>query len=113
MSQHTQGLLPHLAHHHQQPTDSGSLDDDGDDGSDGFTGHVETPSSDSTERRCSVDDQNVIQEAVECMMGVAARVNEMKAGHRSDVRVQELQSELSGWYGSDLTTYGPIIIEVS
>jgi len=108
MLQNTQGLQEQQQQQHlndMQPTGGGL------NGSDNC-GIEGTPATDCAPNFFG-DAQDVIQAAVSSMMGVAARVNEMKAGHRWHVRIQELQSELSGWYGPDLTRYGPILLEVS
>jgi len=56
---------------------------------------------------------DVIQRALDGMVNVAIRINEMKRQHERTVRVQEIQSRLYGWHGDDLTTLGDLILEVS
>uniref|UniRef100_A0A8C5H0Q1 Pleckstrin homology domain-containing family G member 3-like n=1 Tax=Gouania willdenowi TaxID=441366 RepID=A0A8C5H0Q1_GOUWI len=53
----------------------------------------------------------VIQEAMNTMTGVAWYINDMKRKHEHAVRVQEIQSLLINWKGSDLTTYGELVLE--
>ncbi|XP_034051519.1 LOW QUALITY PROTEIN: pleckstrin homology domain-containing family G member 3 [Thalassophryne amazonica] len=53
----------------------------------------------------------VVQEAIDTMMGVAWYINDMKRKHEHAVRVQEIQSLLINWKGSDLTTYGELVLE--
>ncbi|XP_033498313.2 pleckstrin homology domain-containing family G member 3 isoform X1 [Epinephelus lanceolatus] len=53
----------------------------------------------------------VIQEAIDTMTGVAWYINDMKRKHEHAVRVQEIQSLLINWKGSDLTTYGELVLE--
>lgn len=45
------------------------------------------------------------------MTGVAEQINEMKRKHESAVHVHEVQSQLQGWPGNDLTTYGELTLE--
>ena len=52
-----------------------------------------------------------LQAAHETMTNVAVRINEMKGKHDDAVRVQELQSQLQGWPGNDLTFYGELLIK--
>ena len=56
--------------------------------------------------------RDVIQRALDGMVDVAGRINEMKRQHERAVRVQEIQSRLYGWHGNDLTTLGDLILEV-
>lgn len=56
---------------------------------------------------------DVIQCALNGMVDVAVRINEMKRQHERTVRVQEIQSRLYDWRGDDLTTFGDLILEVS
>ncbi|XP_045918557.1 pleckstrin homology domain-containing family G member 3 isoform X3 [Micropterus dolomieu] len=53
----------------------------------------------------------VIQEAIDTMTGVAWYINDMKRKHEHAVRVQEIQSLLINWKGPDLTTYGELVLE--
>ncbi|XP_028994046.1 pleckstrin homology domain-containing family G member 3 isoform X2 [Betta splendens] len=55
----------------------------------------------------------VVQEAIATMTGVAWYINDMKRKHEHAVRVQEIQSLLINWKGSDLTTYGELVLEGS
>ncbi|XP_022051200.2 pleckstrin homology domain-containing family G member 3 isoform X2 [Acanthochromis polyacanthus] len=57
------------------------------------------------------DGYEVIQEAIDTMTGVAWYINDMKRKHEHAVRVQEIQSLLINWKGSDLTTYGELVLE--
>lgn len=45
------------------------------------------------------------------MTGIASDINEMKRKHEHTVRVQEIQSQLYGWNGADLTALGELIAE--
>lgn len=45
------------------------------------------------------------------MTSVAAHINTMKQKHEHAVRVQEIQSQLYGWTGPDLTALGELIAE--
>jgi len=54
----------------------------------------------------------MIERALEGMVGVARSINEMRRQHEHAVRVQEIQSHLFGWDGADLTTLGDLILEV-
>lgn len=45
------------------------------------------------------------------MTGVAEQINEMKRKHESAVHVHEVQSQLQGWGGNDLTSYGELTLE--
>lgn len=45
------------------------------------------------------------------MTDVAEQINEMKRKHESAVHVHEVQSQLQGWGGNDLTTYGELTLE--
>lgn len=47
------------------------------------------------------------------MTSVADHINNMKRKHEIAVRIQEIQSQLYGWIGSDLTTLGDLIAEGS
>ncbi|XP_060938421.1 pleckstrin homology domain-containing family G member 3 isoform X2 [Limanda limanda] len=53
----------------------------------------------------------VVQEAIDTMTGVAWYINDMKRKHEHAVRVQEIQSLLINWKGPDLTTYGELVLE--
>jgi len=58
------------------------------------------------------DGHDVIERALQGMVGVACSINEMRRQHENAVRVQEIQSHLYGWDGADLTTLGDLILEV-
>lgn len=45
------------------------------------------------------------------MTSVANHINTMKRKHEHAVRVQEIQSQLYGWNGRDLTALGELIAE--
>lgn len=45
------------------------------------------------------------------MTSVASSINTMKRKHEHAVRVHEIQSQLYGWTGPDLTTLGELIAE--
>lgn len=45
------------------------------------------------------------------MTGIASDINNMKRKHEHAVRVQEIQSQLYGWAGPDLTALGELIAE--
>jgi hypothetical protein len=63
---------------------------------------------------CDCENGNdAIQCALNGMVNVAVRINEMKRQHERTVRVQEIQSRLCDWRGDDLTTFGDLILEVS
>ncbi|KAM4662719.1 pleckstrin homology domain-containing family G member 3 isoform 2-T2 [Discoglossus pictus] len=53
----------------------------------------------------------IVEEAIETMTGVAWYINDMKRKHEHAVRLQEIQSLLLNWKGSDLTTYGELVLE--
>ncbi|KAJ1104412.1 hypothetical protein NDU88_001824 [Pleurodeles waltl] len=53
----------------------------------------------------------VVEEAIGTMTGVAWYINDMKRKHEHAVRLQEIQSLLLNWKGSDLTTYGELVLE--
>ncbi|XP_031698163.1 pleckstrin homology domain-containing family G member 3-like, partial [Anarrhichthys ocellatus] len=53
----------------------------------------------------------VVEEAIYTMTGVAWYINDMKRKHEHAVRLQEVQSLLLNWKGSDLTTYGELVLE--
>ena len=57
-------------------------------------------------------EHEVIERALQGMVGVARSINEMRRQHENAVRVQEIQSHLYGWDGADLTTLGDLILEV-
>lgn len=45
------------------------------------------------------------------MTGIATNINNMKRKNEDAVRVQEIQSQLYGWTGPDLTALGELIAE--
>lgn len=49
--------------------------------------------------------------ALATMTSVACQINTMKGKHEHAVRVQEIQSQLYGWTGPDLTALGELIAE--
>lgn len=49
--------------------------------------------------------------ALTTMTGVACGINNMKMKHEHAVRVQEIQSQLYGWTGPDLTALGELVAE--
>ncbi|XP_056108546.1 pleckstrin homology domain-containing family G member 3 [Rhinichthys klamathensis goyatoka] len=53
----------------------------------------------------------VVEEAIYTMTGVAWYINDMKRKHEHAVRIQEVQSLLINWKGSDLTAYGELVLE--
>ena len=54
-----------------------------------------------------------MQQAVNCMIGVAVSINEMKRRHEKIVRVMELQTRLlPRFLAHDLTALGQLILEV-
>lgn len=53
----------------------------------------------------------LLKAAHETMTGVAEQINEMKRKHESAVHVHEVQSQLQGWVGNDLTTHGELTLE--
>lgn len=51
--------------------------------------------------------------ALSTMTGIAHHINTMKRRHEHAIRVQEVQSLLTGWQGPDLTTFGELYAEGS
>lgn len=49
--------------------------------------------------------------ALATMTGIASHINTMKRKHEHAVRVQEIQAQLYGWTGPDLTALGELIAE--
>lgn len=49
--------------------------------------------------------------ALATMTGIATNINNMKRKNEDAVRVQEIQSQLYGWTGADLTALGELIAE--
>lgn len=49
--------------------------------------------------------------ALATMTGIASDINTMKRKHEHAVRVQEIQAQLYGWSGPDLTALGELIAE--
>ena len=57
---------------------------------------------------------DVVEQAVECMVGVAVNINEMKRKHENIVRVMELQTRLvPRCVANELTALGQLVLEVS
>ena len=55
----------------------------------------------------------MVQQAVDCMVGVAVSINEMKRTHEKTVRVMELRTRLLPRYlARDLAALGQLILEV-
>ncbi|XP_051961377.1 pleckstrin homology domain-containing family G member 1-like isoform X1 [Xyrauchen texanus] len=54
---------------------------------------------------------DVIQEAIDTMQRVAWHINDMKRKHEHAVRLQEVQSLLTNWNGTDLISYGELVLE--
>ncbi|KAL1518336.1 hypothetical protein ABEB36_001975 [Hypothenemus hampei] len=60
---------------------------------------------------CDSQHKSTVDLALATMTSVAADINNMKRKHEHAVRVQEIQSQLYGWMGADLTTLGELIAE--
>ncbi|XP_065226790.1 rhoGEF domain-containing protein gxcJ isoform X2 [Planococcus citri] len=56
---------------------------------------------------------NDITVALSTMTGIAHHINTMKRRHEHAIRVQEVQSLLTGWQGPDLITFGELYAEGS
>ncbi|RWS28286.1 uncharacterized protein B4U80_11384 [Leptotrombidium deliense] len=52
-----------------------------------------------------------IRNALSVMTNIACHINNMKRKHEHAVKVQEIQSQLYGWEGQDLTTFGELVAE--
>ncbi|XP_018332639.1 uncharacterized protein LOC108742103 [Agrilus planipennis] len=62
-------------------------------------------------KQCSTSHKPAVDLALATMTSVATHINTMKRKHEHAVRVQEIQSQLYGWTGSDLTALGELIAE--
>ncbi|KAK9887048.1 hypothetical protein WA026_019972 [Henosepilachna vigintioctopunctata] len=62
-------------------------------------------------KQCEADHKHVVDLALTTMTGIASDINMMKRKHEYAVRVQEIQSQLYGWNGPDLTALGELIAE--
>uniref|UniRef100_A0A1Y1KCR1 DH domain-containing protein n=1 Tax=Photinus pyralis TaxID=7054 RepID=A0A1Y1KCR1_PHOPY len=62
-------------------------------------------------KQCDHPHQPTVDLALATMTGVASHINTMKRKHEHAVRVQEIQSQLYGWNGPDLTALGELIAE--
>ncbi|KAF5304632.1 hypothetical protein FQR65_LT07914 [Abscondita terminalis] len=62
-------------------------------------------------KQCDHAHKPVVDLALATMTGVASHINTMKRKHEHAVRVQEIQSQLYGWTGPDLTALGELIAE--
>lgn len=64
-------------------------------------------------KQCSEEHRSTVELALATMTGVAADINNMKRKHEHAVRVHEIQAQLYGWPGPELTTLGELIAEGS
>ncbi|XP_030746496.1 pleckstrin homology domain-containing family G member 2-like isoform X2 [Sitophilus oryzae] len=64
-------------------------------------------------KQCEGNHKSTVDLALATMTAVASEINNMKKKHEYAVRVQEIQSQLYGWTGPDLTTLGELIAEGS
>ncbi|CAH1125212.1 unnamed protein product [Ceutorhynchus assimilis] len=62
-------------------------------------------------KQCEPQHKPTVDLALATMTAVASDINNMKRKHEHSVRVQEIQSQLYGWTGADLTTLGELIVE--
>ncbi|XP_076264723.1 guanine nucleotide exchange factor in mesoderm isoform X1 [Rhynchophorus ferrugineus] len=62
-------------------------------------------------KQCEGHHKATVDLALATMTAVASEINNMKKKHEYAVRVQEIQSQLYGWTGADLTTLGELIAE--
>ncbi|KAK4873112.1 hypothetical protein RN001_015141 [Aquatica leii] len=62
-------------------------------------------------KQCEHSHKPTVDLALATMTGVASHINTMKRKHEHAVRVQEIQSQLYGWTGPDLTALGELIAE--
>ncbi|XP_044270436.1 pleckstrin homology domain-containing family G member 1 isoform X2 [Tribolium madens] len=62
-------------------------------------------------KQCDPDHKPAVDLALATMTAVASSINSMKRKHEHAVRVHEIQSQLYGWTGPDLTTLGELIAE--
>ncbi|KAK9700646.1 RhoGEF domain [Popillia japonica] len=63
--------------------------------------------------RSKLEHKHIVDMALTTMTSVADHINNMKRKHEIAVRIQEIQSQLYGWTGPDLTTLGELIAEGS
>lgn len=62
-------------------------------------------------KHCETVHKPTVDLALTTMTGIASDINSMKRKHEHAVRVQEIQSQLYGWEGPDLTALGELIAE--
>ncbi|KAG5897855.1 hypothetical protein JTB14_024889 [Gonioctena quinquepunctata] len=62
-------------------------------------------------KQCDSIHKPAVDLALTTMTGIATDINNMKRKHEHAVRVQEIQSQLWGWNGPDLTALGELIAE--
>ncbi|KAJ8966571.1 hypothetical protein NQ314_003466, partial [Rhamnusium bicolor] len=62
-------------------------------------------------KQCEPVHKPAVDLALTTMTGIASDINNMKRKHEHAVRVQEIQSQLYGWNGPDLTALGELIAE--
>jgi hypothetical protein len=62
-------------------------------------------------KQCDPLHKPTVDLALTTMTSVASSINTMKRKHEHAVRVHEIQSQLYGWSGPDLTTLGELIAE--
>lgn len=62
-------------------------------------------------KQCDPVHKPTVDLALTTMTGIASDINNMKRKHEHAVRVQEIQSQLYGWSGPDLTALGELIAE--
>ncbi|KAL3284502.1 hypothetical protein HHI36_018661 [Cryptolaemus montrouzieri] len=62
-------------------------------------------------KQCEPEHKHVVELALATMTGIASDINLMKRKHEHAVRVQEIQSQLYGWNGPDLTALGELVAE--
>ncbi|CAH1100952.1 unnamed protein product [Psylliodes chrysocephalus] len=62
-------------------------------------------------KQCEANHKPAVDLALTTMTGIASDINNMKRKHEDAVRVQEIQAQLYGWNGPDLTALGELIAE--
>nr|CAH7764932.1 unnamed protein product [Callosobruchus chinensis] len=62
-------------------------------------------------KQCASAHKPAVDLALTTMTGIASDINSMKRKHEHAVRVQEIQAQLYGWPGRDLTALGELIAE--
>ncbi|CAG9840337.1 unnamed protein product, partial [Diabrotica balteata] len=62
-------------------------------------------------KQCDPLHKPAVDLALTTMTGIASDINNMKRKHEHAVRVQEIQAQLYGWNGPDLTALGELIAE--